>query len=100
MPLAVRELPVPLNTPVCVMLPAPPKVKPKPAPVMPAKLKESPLLVALIVVAPVSVIAPFRTLAVEPVVARAPAELTPVPIRESVLPLGSVTPLAIIHHRS
>jgi len=41
----------------------------------------------------VSVIAPFTVFAVEPVVAKAPALLTPVPIKDKVLPLGSVTPL-------
>ena len=55
MPLADRQLLVPLKAPVCVIAPAPPRVKPKPAPVIAGKLRESPLPVALMVVAPVSV---------------------------------------------
>ena len=89
--MAVKLLEVPLKAPVCVKLPEPPKVRPKPAPVIAGKLKEA-LLAALKVAALVKVIVPLKTLAVEAEVAIAPALLTPVPATEIVLPRGKDAP--------
>src|SRR5258707_26324 len=87
----IKKKTAPLKAPVCVKLPAPASVKAKLAPVMAGKLKEA-LVAVLMVVALLSVIVPLSTLAVEAVVAIAPAALTPVPATEIVLPLPKVAP--------
>ena len=88
----VLPVPLPLHTPVWVTLPAPVIVKPKPLKLTAAKLNEELALETPMVLAAAKVTVPATVLAVVLLVAKAPAELTPVPVKESVLPEGKLTP--------